>query len=646
MISRLLLLLLALLCTGPNAWADKEEGLFNKLLAPGPLSLPHHDLEAMDCLKCHSAGEGVPNEKCLACHKEIKEHVKLKKSFHGNNVKGRCLKCHTEHLGRKNDTTKVKQRTFEHKLTGHILKGKHKKTKCIECHTTKRTKKAFRKNEPHYLGTTTSCKGCHKKDDSHKFKGKWEKLECSKCHGEKKWKEDNHDFTHNKDTKHKILGAHKKLKCIKCHLPKGKKEDSIYKFEGLKEKQCLTCHQSRHKENFGPKFVKKSCNTCHNQKSFKMEKFDHSITGFKLTDKHAKLDCIKCHKQSDKKMEIKSEHFVWKGTKADCRSCHKPTHHQKFTKKFEKLKCTTCHTTKSYKDEAHAKANFDHGTTKFKLTGKHKKNSCRKCHLVNKKSTYEFKNEKSGYCLSCHKTPHTEQFRDDFSEQSCNSCHRTESFKDVHRKEFDHNETEFELLGKHQKVKCQKCHVPTNKTFKESHSFKGKFIFDELGEKSCLTCHKDHHKSEMGPNCRTCHTERGWKVQRDFHKDMPLTGVHYTLSCTECHFEERKLKGLGDQCIVCHTKDDIHLGSLPKCGACHHQEVWEVTRFKHSMTRFPLRGVHRTLDCNSCHGSGNYQGTQSSCISCHTSDALSVANPVHIMPQFNDCSRCHNQFSF
>ena len=44
----------------PRATSQEEshagEGLLNQLLAPGPLTKNHKDLEGTDCLKCHSAG--------------------------------------------------------------------------------------------------------------------------------------------------------------------------------------------------------------------------------------------------------------------------------------------------------------------------------------------------------------------------------------------------------------------------------------------------------------------------------------------------------------------------------------------------------------------------------------------------------------
>jgi hypothetical protein len=68
-------------CLFSAAVSAESEGVLNRLLAPGPLIGGHKDLEKSDCLKCHDAGKGVPDSKCLDCHKDIKVFVEQKKRF-------------------------------------------------------------------------------------------------------------------------------------------------------------------------------------------------------------------------------------------------------------------------------------------------------------------------------------------------------------------------------------------------------------------------------------------------------------------------------------------------------------------------------------------------------------------------------------
>ena len=108
---------------------QSTEGLFNKLLAPGPLIEGHKDLETKDCFKCHEAGGGVPDRLCMDCHKEIREDVQTNTSFHGQ-VKKACSKCHPDHKGRNYNTVFVNEKTFNHNKTGFKLENSHKGLKC------------------------------------------------------------------------------------------------------------------------------------------------------------------------------------------------------------------------------------------------------------------------------------------------------------------------------------------------------------------------------------------------------------------------------------------------------------------------------------------------------------------------------------
>ncbi len=54
-------------------------------ISPGDLAAPHAHLEGMsNCTQCHILGEKVSNEKCLACHKELKKRIDLQKGYHSS----------------------------------------------------------------------------------------------------------------------------------------------------------------------------------------------------------------------------------------------------------------------------------------------------------------------------------------------------------------------------------------------------------------------------------------------------------------------------------------------------------------------------------------------------------------------------------
>jgi hypothetical protein len=799
----------------PPSFAQSE-GLLNKLLAPGPLISAHKDLEGSDCLKCHDAGKGVPNAKCMECHKEISAKVNKKSGYHGLMVDS-CINCHHDHKGRDFDSVGVNKETFDHKKTGFLLEGKHAKINCNECHREKRTKRTVRPKDLVYVGKTTTCTSCHKKDDPHYFKGQLAKKDCNACHGLRTWKDDV-KFDHDTETHFALEGAHQDLQCAKCHILEKQNKTIKYQWNDLKTQKCMTCHADIHKTNLSPRFRMGDCQKCHNQEHWKIEKFDHALTHFPLHGKHADLTCTKCHIQNAKAVKAGTKSYRWVGLTAKCVSCHKDYHvfgslkpkaignlstclvchnetkwneiknfdHSKQTRylidgRHNEVKCeechiigarkvagvipdvvpprrgiyhwaklnektcenchksphigvfsaamsakacTDCHITQDWKLDKN-RAGFKHDETRFALTGEHARITCNACHLINQKQVFKFPSFERKFCLDCHKNQHADQFHEKLANQSCAECHSTKKWEP--QNDFNHDTTNFKLRDAHAQLNCSDCHLPTARRFENKKaSFKHQFLFPELNKKNCVTCHADYHAGQLATNCshchseknwkttkfnhdidsqfplkdkhkqikcsschkairnefvmfakaerplikyktissqclnchrdphagtlglrcNECHSERGWHVTKDFHRNFVLHGVHYTLGCAECHIDNRKLSGLSEQCLICHQKDDVHSGSLPNCSECHRQTFWEHTSFRHSMTFFPLRGVHRTLTCATCHANGIYRGTPNQCVNCHLSDAQGVGSPVHIMPNFTECKSCHNQFSF
>ncbi len=105
-------------------------------LSPGDLANSHKHLEGLsNCTQCHDLGSKVSNNKCLACHKEIKYRLDNKEGFHyAKDVKGKdCASCHSDHNGRNFDMVRFDEKTFNHTATGYELTGGHKKIDCRDC---------------------------------------------------------------------------------------------------------------------------------------------------------------------------------------------------------------------------------------------------------------------------------------------------------------------------------------------------------------------------------------------------------------------------------------------------------------------------------------------------------------------------------
>ncbi len=103
---------------------------------------------------------------------------------------------------------------------------------------------------------------------------------------------------------------------------------------------------------------------------------------------------------------------------------------------------------------------------------------------------------------------------------------------------------------------------------------------------------------------------------------------------------------LKSDCYICHV--DIHQGTLDKnCQLCHNTNNWTVNNIKelHQLKRFPLVGVHQSLDCLQCHSQSNifnYGVLGVNCYDCHKNDYLTAQNPNHVKENYShNCYECH-----
>ena len=338
----------------------------------------------------------------------------------------------------------------------------------------------------------------------------------------------------------------------------------------------------------------------------------------KLIQGHAKFDseCNTCHKKFDKA-----------GQNTLCKDCHKDVAkdiaemhgfhgHQK-----EQKDCKECHTDHKGRDAkivVFATDKFDHTQTNFELKGGHTnpKVQCKECHIPTKKFR-----EAPSVCYSCHK-------KDDKHKgglgTDCAKCHEEKDWKTIR---FDHNKTDFKLLGKHSDVKCNDCHIDNK--FKDT-------------AKQCFSCHKkdDKHKGNFGAKCETCHLEKSWKeIIFDHNKQTKylLRWKHFEAKCTSCHMGDVHKEKLQTDCLSCHKKDDKHKGTFgSKCESCHLEKGWKEILFDHAKkTKYPLIGKHLDAKCSSCHKVDLKEKLPMDCISCHKKDDKHKGNFG------SKCESCH-----
>jgi hypothetical protein len=450
------------------------------------------------------------------------------------------------------------------------------------------------------------CMDCHKEvgqDVRGKlgFHGRIKPQACRDCHTDHKGRDaqivelDKRKFDHALSD-YALRGKHVTTECDKCHLPAKKYREA--------PSDCNACHRKddTHKGSLGPK-----CADCHTESDWKEAKFDHDKTRFQLTGKHVDAKCADCHRNK----------ADYKDTPRNCYGCHKKEDDaSKGHKGLYGEKCDSCHGVKSWKPST-----FNHDAdTKYQLRGKHRTATCASCH-----TGHLYKVKLSADCNSCHK-------KDDKHKGSlgtdCTACHTERDWKE--KAKFDHDKTDYPLLGKHAEIKCEACHKST--MFKEA-------------PKTCIGCHKadDKHAATLGEKCESCHYERDWKNTKgrfDHDKtEFRLRNAHAApkVECKACHKDLKSYRKTPKDCYSCHGKDDKHEGQEGRdCVQCHDDASWKVPGFNHTRTRFPLVGRHITTACKECHATPRYKDAARDCYGCHKKD------DKHKLTYGVKCESCHN----
>ena len=494
-------------------------------------------------------------------------------------------------------------------------------TSCLKCHTPGRKVMA------------DQCLACHKpvgeRIQNKKGIHRDVTLDCTECHVEHKGAEqdlrpfDLKKFDHGRDAGFQLDGRHAAAgtECIKCHKARS--------FLTLSP-TCTSCHKDIHNGTLGP-----TCITCHpTTAAFKdvRTRFDHSKAAFVLVGAHQRVACEKCHVNK-----------IYKGVKfAQCTDCHKSPHRQNMGPD-----CRTCHTPDTWKTQK-----IDHAVTAFPLKGKHAEVACVKCHTKPpRQQVLAFDR-----CSRCHQDPHKGTFT-----QDCGACHTELRFG---RTTFDHTKnTKFPLTGKHEPLGCVKCH----KNVSIGQATPAKDVDFRGLSTTCVSCHTDIHKGQLGQTCETCHTPTTFRLPKYVHPRLPefFGGRHTAVPCASCHLAQPPaaprrpdapvaswtFKNLTTACASCHA--DVHLGQVgAACETCHKIDAanFAAITFAHSRASYQLTGRHQTVECRKCHkpetgtfpaGPGTavrLKGLPIKCASCHTDQHLGQLGAA--------CETCHTPETF
>ncbi len=579
----IVLLFVCLLCVGGRLPA------YAQLISPGKLTAAHTSLEGLtNCTQCHSLGNrSADNTLCLDCHEPLANRIEADEGYHFNVADQNCAKCHKDHFGVEFIPVRLDTLTFEHEETGFELTGAHTETSCRGCHQpdyiVDEDVIAFKGEhdalEKTLLGIATQCIGCHLPESPHQ--NQFEGVDCAACHKTEIW-EEAPLFDHD-DANYALTGKHVDVSCDGCHMTgESLAGESFVQYTDLEFGSCKSCHDDVHEGSFG-----NNCSSCHVTQEWleisglDESAFDHSTTGFDLVGSHRTLECNSCHGKPARNDEEISLAFIWSTRNYtypevrvdNCGSCHVDYHEGEFVDNSDDLSCEGCHGQdewypSSFDLERHA------SESTFELTGAHVITPCSSCHRpdFDKKPHFEITDDT---CIDCHKedSPHGDQFlvdgnetidgneMIDGNETICESCHITDDWLTI--PQFDHDETEFPLTGRHVSAECSSCHVSEFPDMDPPSPA----VFRGTSE-TCESCHveDDPHQGQFESEiCDACHNTSSFLIEIFNHDDtnFPLTGEHIEVSCKSCHLEETgsdqtpfiRFKPLDVECQDCHSEE-------------------------------------------------------------------------------------------
>lgn len=485
--------------------------------------------------------------------------------------------------------------TLCHEIGASVLSSK-----CLACHT-------------EIQNTLDVHKGFHSQADVID-------QECIACHSDHHGREfqmirfDTINFDHRL-MKFELLGKHQELDCKACHqsdfIDDPDLKDRSNTFMGLTQ-DCLSCHDDYHRETLAA-----DCLSCHSMEGFDTApNFDHATTDYPLKGLHLEVDCAACHEVV---VQNGMEFQEFTGVEFNsCASCHEDAHQNQLPGS-----CDQCHTENGF--NRIKKRSFDHRLTEFDLRGSHRTTDCFACHKQDRDPLAVFQDQmgiEEQNCISCHRDIHSPSQGND-----CAQCHSEKSFIGVtNLSAFNHDNTNFPLVGLHTDVDCKSCHLES--------------ISQPIEHQNCFNCHEDYHQGEFNLaaeayDCSSCHseqdpfTESTYGIKDHQSSSFQLEGAHMATPCFSCHYNNDNnhwsFKSDDITCIACHRDEHeglFALDGVTDCVRCHTSENWTPTNFDHDQSRFPLDGVHSSLDCAACHldpqtGAQLYRLNKTQCIDCH-----------------------------
>jgi len=310
---------------------------------------------------------------------------------------------------------------------------------------------------------------------------------------------------------------------------------------------------------------------------------------------------------------------------------------------------------------AQQRATFDHLTTGFELTGRHRDLPCEQCH-----ANALFKGTPRD-CASCHGIgtavrATAKSANHILSTEQCDSCHATIAW--VPAVNFDHTQTHGSCSTCHNNVQAQgkgPQHIATNLECDVCHStvsWSGALFNHEGITGGCAQCHNGvtatglpaSHIPTAGASCESCHSSTSFQT---FAGATMNHSAVAGIPCASCHEAGKTFIG-----VTITTRPPPPHPAGGDCGTCH-----SSTSSFGGLAQLPPNHIPTSQPCSQCHSNANdfsvytmnHTGITSGCANCHGA-GLSFANIAppalkeipanHIPIGSAPCESCHSRTNF
>jgi hypothetical protein len=204
-------------------------------------------------------------------------------------------------------------------------------------------------------------------------------------------------------------------------------------------------------------------------------------------------------------------------------------------------------------------------------------------------------------------------------------------------------------------AKCLDCHTTLRDRIEAREGLHATYR-----TRSCAACHRDHFGTDFQlvrfDTARFNHKDAGFELRqahrevtcRDCHTPALIVDSAVRTYATRHRTLAKTYLGLGRECTDCHRTDNVHGDQFGTrtCTACHTEATWDTASlFNHASSRYVLTGLHRQVECASCHKAERVAGSREpvvryasiraqTCTACH-SDYHRGAMPQR-------CEQCHS----